>query len=591
MTLSKVVDVIQEKCQNCHACITVCPSKFCNDGSGDHIKINHDLCVGCGQCITACTWGARVIVDDLQLFLNDLHRGVPMVAIVAPAVAASFTETYLNLNGWLKQLGVSAVFDVSFGAELTVKSYVEYIKNSGAKTVIAQPCPAIVNYIELYRPELLPYLAPADSPMLHTIKMIKEFYPQYKDHKVVVISPCVAKKREFDATGYGDYNVTMSRLKDYLKDNNVRLEKSPRVDYDNPPAERAAMFSTPGGLLETVSRWDPELRPKIRKIEGTHSVYHYLDGLEKDVLRENSPLIVDCLNCEKGCNGGTGTDCKNMSMDYLESAIDRRKNLLQKQYLSSDEYMMAKSGELDEAEKDAIIQDKLLELINKYWKPGLYDRAYHDRSNHNLVTHVPKRSYEEIYKAMLKETDEDHKNCSSCGYGNCKDMAIAIYNGLNKPENCHYYQSKLLKVNLEARKNAVAKFQELIVQEFNSQNLLARFKPIIKSIEDISFQTSLLSVNASIEAAHAGDAGAGFGVVAKKVRELAGKSSDETSKIYESLKELQEVLDGAVGEFEKQLALFLAEEKKHESTVSGNKMITIQEEYDETVQDELMLQD
>jgi iron only hydrogenase large subunit-like protein len=62
---------------------------------------------------------------------------------------------------------VEDFFDVSFGAELTVKSCLEYMKAENPSTVIAQPCPAIVTYIELYQRELLPYLAPADSPMLH----------------------------------------------------------------------------------------------------------------------------------------------------------------------------------------------------------------------------------------------------------------------------------------------------------------------------------------------------------------------------------------------------------------------------------------
>lgn len=564
MSLSKLIDVISEKCQNCHACITACPSKFCNDGSGDHVTINPDLCIGCGQCIKACTWGARVIVDDTEQFISDLSRGVKMVTVIAPAIAASFPETYLNLNGWLKQNGVSGNFDVSFGAELTIKTYLDYIEKNSPKTVISQPCPAIVNYIELYKPELLEYLAPADSPMLHMIKMIKEFYPQYKDHKVAVISPCIAKKREFEATGYGDYNVTMSKLKTYFKEHNISLEKYPRADYDNPPAERAVLFSTPGGLLETAARWNPGVRAKIRKIEGPHSIYEYLHHLEKDIIREKAPLVVDCLNCEKGCNGGTGTDCKDISMDALEGYIERRRHLMQKRYLTPTESAMFTSKEMDETQKDEIIQEKVAELLNQYWRPGLYGRTYQNRSNHNLVTNVPKRNFDEIYKLMLKETDADHKNCSACGYGNCKDMAIAIYNGLNKPQNCHYYQSKLLKVNLESRKNAVAKFQELIVKEFNSENLLSRFKPIIKAIEDISFQTSLLSINASIEAVHAGDAGAGFDVVAKEVRQLASKSNDETAKIYESLEDMQLVLDSAIGEFEAQLGVFLADEIKHE---------------------------
>lgn len=562
MSLAKIINVDAEKCQNCHACISACPSKFCNDGSGDHVKINDDLCIGCGQCLSACTWGARTITDDTEKFIYDLHSGVPIVTVIAPAIAAVFPDTYLNLNGWFKHQGISANFDVSFGAELTIKSYLEHIKANNPRTVIAQPCPAIVSYIELYKPELLEYLAPADSPMLHTVKMIKEFYPQYSGHRVAVISPCAAKKREFQETGYGDYNVTMVKLKEYFKNNHISLEQYPRVDYDNPSAERAVLFSTPGGLMETADRWSHGIRSKIRKIEGPHTIYEYLEHLDRDIARGKVPLVIDCLNCEKGCNGGTATGCKDYSMDELESLIEKRRNLMQQRYMSTAEANAQMSGDLSEAEKDEMIQEKIQHAIDKYWKPGLYDRDYVNRSNHKLVTNVPYKSMEDIYKQMLKETPEDHKNCSACGYGNCEDMAIAIYNGLNKPQNCHYYQQKQLEIDSEKRKEAVNEFQELIVEEFNSKKLLGKFEPIIKAIENISFQTSLLSINASIEAAHAGDAGAGFDIVAKEVRELANKSNEETVKIYGSLEELQKVLDNAVGQFETKLKVFLSDESE-----------------------------
>ena len=103
-----------------------------------------------------------------------------MVAISAPAVASNFPDTYLRVQGWLKRLGVSAIFDVSFGAELRSKS-------TGAHPDATDPRPSSLSlarqssrYIELYKPELMPYLAPADSPMVHTIKMIREYYPQYR---------------------------------------------------------------------------------------------------------------------------------------------------------------------------------------------------------------------------------------------------------------------------------------------------------------------------------------------------------------------------------------------------------------------------
>lgn len=555
--LPKIIRVDPAECRNCHACIAVCPSKFCNDGSGDYVEINDDLCIGCGQCLQACTWNARSIVDDTAAFLDDLDSGVPMVAVVAPAVAAVFPDAWLNLNGWLKKQGVSACFDVSFGAELTIKSYLEHIQNNKPATVISQPCPAIVTYIEVYRPELIPHLAPADSPMLHTIKMIREFYPQYARHRIVILSPCIAKKREFEVTGFGDYNVTMKHLRAFLDTHKVDLRAFPEVDYDNPPAERAVTFSTPGGLLETAMRWSSGIRHKVRKIEGPHVIYDYLDQLGEDVKGGLAPLLIDCLNCDKGCNGGTGTGCSDTSVDVLENLVSKRMQIMRQRHLEAGAAATAIPGSPTDA--DTWIQNRILPSIEQHWKPGLYHRSYENRSGRSLRKDLNEKELEGIFRSMLKESREDHKNCPACGYGNCHDMAVAIANGLNKPGNCHHYQQKMLEVSSRKRMEAVASFQTLIVDEFNSEKLLARFKPIISSIESISVQTSMLSINASIEAAHAGAAGAGFDVVAREVRALATRSSGETSRIYASLEELQQVLDGAVRQFEERLKAFVDE--------------------------------
>ena len=61
---------------------------------------------------------------------------------------------------------------------------------------------------------------------------------------------------------------------------------------------------------------------------------------------------------------------------------------------------------------------------------------------------------------------------------------------------------------------------------------------IIKTIEDISFQTNILSLNASIEAARAGDAGRGFAVVAEEIRVLSDNTSEQLENIKNIISEL-----------------------------------------------------
>ena len=73
---------------------------------------------------------------------------------------------------------------------------------------------------------------------------------------------------------------------------------------------------------------------------------------------------------------------------------------------------------------------------------------------------------------------------------------------------------------------ANAKMEQLITATKNIDQSSTKIVTIIKTIEDIAYQTNILALNASVEAARAGIAGKGFSVVAQEVRNLANRSAE-----------------------------------------------------------------
>jgi two-component system chemotaxis sensor kinase CheA len=458
MGLPEVIRVDKNKCQHCLACILVCPVKLCNIVEPDGITVKADLCIGCGECIKACREKghyARSGIDDFSEFLSDIESGVPVGILVAPAAAVNYAELMPNVLTALREIGVYNVFDVSFGAEITTYLYLQALKNGAKQPIIAQPCPAVVSFIEIYHTELIPFLAPTHSPALDVAIWLKN-QPEFSHLKLAFLGPCLAKRREFhdpNTGGVVSYNITFESLANYLSEQGINLAELEPSGFDTPAAERGIGYSQPGGLTDTFNRFGVPLKKSdIQRIEGPQEVYtKYLPGLKEDILRREAPVLIDVLNCLHGCNVGPAIT-HSRTHYQIDKIIEKRK----------EEQIIKHNSASHESAKN-LFKDFYAWIDAQDID---FSRVYSDKSsNKHLSDPKDEKEEEQIWALMHKLTPEERKvNCSSCGYGNCHGMMLAILNGLNHRESCKYY---LFKENERNLRNVEA--QTIEIEEANDE--------------------------------------------------------------------------------------------------------------------------
>jgi len=585
--MGSVIVTIEEKCRGCNKCIYSCPveganiSYLLNGESKTHV--DETKCIMCGKCLEVCDHNARDYNDDTEKFISDLEAGTKITVIAAPAFKSNFQE-YKKVAGFLSSMGVSGIYDVSLGADITTWAYLKIIDEQKLDSMIAQPCPAIVNYIKKYRHDILPKLSPVHSPMLCTAVYLKK-YLGTRD-KLCFLSPCIAKSSEIhdpDTKELVSYNVTFRKLMKYIKEHDIRLENYPEKDFNQSSYALGDIYSIPGGLKENVYLYNP--RAWVKQVEGTDLAYNYLEEYA-DRVKENKslPLLVDILSCSNGCNSGSGTT-KSIDITDLEETMHRLKTQKNRRFNSNP--------------------SKLFRLFNKKLNVNDFVRTY-TAENPSAYVKPNEEELDKIFKLMHKFTPESReRNCNACGYGSCKVMAIAVYNKCNHIGNCIDYNSKLSaerllieqknteissaldevkrlseekNIKLELLNQRVAKIREAMEQisgagteNANSiasisddagklleiseklrvkirqmQLNIKNFNKVTEEIVSISDQTNLLSLNASIEAARAGEAGHGFSVVANEVKKLSeqSKAAAQSTKVDETelIKSINEIL-------------------------------------------------
>lgn len=342
---------IEEQCINCGRCKTICEDFV--SVKYDHMKAKEAVCINCGQCILNCPVGALIPKYDYKRVLNYLHDTEKIVTIsIAPAVRTSIGEgfnqdpgTFLEkeLVGALKMAGFDYVFDVTFGADLTImEEATELIRRKESKEnlpMFTSCCPSWVKYLEIYHPSLLNHLSTTKSPIACQSAIINTYFSKMQNIAKsaiinVVVVPCTAKKFEIKRTEMGmDIALTTSELVLLLKESNIDISKVKPKEFDSILAKGSGaglIFGSSGGVLEAVLRCanyfltgeEKEELFDFEAIRGDNKVKKATVNLGKyslkvaavsgmpnieEVLKELTDYdFIEVMNCPNGCVGGGG---------------------------------------------------------------------------------------------------------------------------------------------------------------------------------------------------------------------------------------------------------------------------------------------
>ncbi|AEJ20869.1 NADH-dependent [FeFe] hydrogenase, group A6 [Gracilinema caldarium] len=287
-----------KKCVRCGRCVKVCQDmqnvwaiEFLGRGisgriaSAADVPLGESPCIKCGQCSAHCPVGAIYERDDTRKVWAALqNKDIHPVVQIAPAVRVALGEEFglepgtiitKKIYAALRRLGFKTVFDTNFAADLTImEEGTELVKRltegKGDIPLITSCCPAWVDYLEKYYPEMIPHFSTAKSPQQMMGAMIKAYWAQkagVDPAKVfsVSIMPCTAKKWEIDrnddmkSSGYQDVDVSITtrELARMIKQAGIDILNLPDEEADSPlgPYTGAGtIFGATGGVMEAAVR-------------------------------------------------------------------------------------------------------------------------------------------------------------------------------------------------------------------------------------------------------------------------------------------------------------------------------------------------
>jgi len=430
--MDPIVTTIENRCKRCYLCVRRCPAKAIRVENGQ-AKVMAERCITCGYCVRVCPQHAKRIRDGIVHTHEMLGGEEETIALLAPSFPAAFTGVRpLQVVEGLHRLGFARVYEVALGADLVGAEYARLKEADIMPIIITSPCPAIVNFIEKYYPELLLVLAPVVSPMVALARLIKaQWHPQAR---LVFIGPCIAKKREMDDPRTGgliDEVLTFEELAALFRSEKIALNRLPERELDGPEAGIGRSFAVSGGLLDTARIPGGTLQNKVIVTEGRDRI---LDALHKVSEGNIEARFLDLLFCE-GCINGP-------QMDNELSGFVRKDKVI---------HFLHHSAESTPFEKRSGWMDGI--------KPVDLSREF-TREEISL----PLPSDEELAEILAitgKYSPEDELNCGACGYPTCREKAIAVYQGIAEAGMCLPYlidqlqktEGELTASNVELKKS------------------------------------------------------------------------------------------------------------------------------------------
>lgn len=323
-----VAHIDKSKCVDCGACAKVCPytaiinrKRPCENAckikaiymnENKAAAINNDKCISCGACVYQCPFGAIMdksyILDVIDIIKrSENNQKYKVYAVVAPSISSQFRYAKLGqvISG-LKKLGFHAVVEAALGADMVAWAESEELAEKGFLT--SSCCPAFVDYIEKFFPDLKEFVSHNLSPMATIAKYIKE---QDAPCKIVFIGPCTAKKAEVQKEAvrqYVDVAMTFEELQALFDSKDLEITELDEDVLDN-ASYFGRIFARCGGLADAVAEGlkehglDEDFQLKALSCDGIEACRTALMKKSKNVLDAN---FIEGMACIGGCIGGAG---------------------------------------------------------------------------------------------------------------------------------------------------------------------------------------------------------------------------------------------------------------------------------------------